>query len=129
MADGFTRMTLMECKLCKSLFDGRTYYGRHGICPKCMMELRSLYESVHNYLRDNEPTTFNSKAIAEAIKASSEGIDALVDLGLLERDIQTYVGIKSKRQELAGKFMNELGRMIDRKKTRSYGGTIYRRDL
>ena len=129
MADGLSRIILRECRLCKSPFDGRTPYGRHGICPKCMMKLRGLYDSVHNYLRDHDLTTFSSKLIADEIKADPEEIDALLELGLLERDIQTYVGIKSKRQELAGKFQNELGRMIDRKKTRSYGGTIYIRDL
>ncbi|MBQ9388624.1 MAG: hypothetical protein IJR27_02090 [Synergistaceae bacterium] len=121
-------MALRECKVCKSLYDDRTYIGTTEICHNCRMRLEGTYARLHNYLRDSEPQKkINLERLAENTGTTAAEMKIILELGWLERDIQTYSGTVSDRQALAEEFADELGKMIDRKKVRTYGGKIYGR--
>ena len=59
---------------------------------------------------------------------TTQEVQALVELGYIERDLQTYgKNKKSSRQHLADQFNNELEKMKHEGVT-TYGGIVYSRD-
>jgi len=69
---------------------------------------------VRGYLRDNPKTGFNVENVAEALEVDIRDIQALADMGYLDRD----VGIQDdpetlKRQKLAQEFESSLKQMKD----------------
>ncbi|MBR1657330.1 MAG: hypothetical protein IJ697_02555 [Synergistaceae bacterium] len=121
-------MALRECKVCKSLYDDETYAGTTEICHSCRMRLEGTYGRIHNYLRDREPQKkIYIERLAEDTGTTAAEMKIILELGWLERDIQTYSGTISERQALAEEFSRELDKMIERKKAGTYGGKIYAR--
>ena len=116
-------MPLMECRLCKKIF---TEGGRNNICPQCIRRLGDLYSAVHKYMRDNEDREFDVDKLADEMEISPLDVQALVDLGYIERDIGLYGKRETARSKLAHAFGNELEKM-SRNKITTYGGEIYAR--
>ncbi len=117
-------MPIVRCKLCGNLFNSE----RRKYCPNCIRRLDELYGRVHEYMRDNDDENFDMYTLADDMEISTADVQALVELGYIERDIQTYgKNKKSDRQKLAEEFNDELERMRQNKIT-TYGGVIYSRD-
>ncbi|MBQ7215991.1 MAG: hypothetical protein IJS39_08390 [Synergistaceae bacterium] len=116
-------MPLTKCRLCGKIYtDG----GRDNVCPICLRRLGDLYAEVHEYMRDNEDEEFDVYKLAEAMEVSTVDIQALVDLGYLERDLGLYGTRETERKKLAQAFTAELDKM-HRNKLTTYGGDIYSR--
>ena len=112
-------MPLTKCRLCGKIFtDG----GRDNVCPLCLRSAR-----VHEYMRDNEDEEFDVYKLAEALNVSTVDIQALVDLGYIERDLAMYGKNETDRSKLAEAFSAEIDKM-NRNKLTTYGGDIYARD-
>ena len=121
-------MALRECKVCKTLYNDETYAGTTEICHDCRMRLEGTYSRLHNYLRDHAPQKkIDVQRMAEDTETTAAEMKIILELGWLERDIQTYTRTVSERQLLAEEFKRELGKMIERKKAMTYGGKIYNR--
>ena len=117
-------MPLTKCRLCGKIFtDG----GRDNVCPLCLRRLGDLYGEVHEYMRDNEDEDFDVYKLAEALNVSTADIQALVDLGYIERDLALYGKNETDRSKLAEAFSAEIDKM-NRNKLTTYGGDIYARD-
>ena len=117
-------MPLMKCRLCGKIFtDG----GRDKVCPLCLRRLGDLYAKVHEYIRDNEDEDFDVHSLADALDVSTVDIQALVDLGYIERDLTLYGARETDRSRLAQAFNAEIDKM-SRNKFTTYGGDIYARD-
>ena len=117
-------MPLKKCRLCEKIF---TEGGRDNVCPLCLRRLEELYAEVHEYMRDNEDEDFDVYKLAEAMEVSTVDIQALVDLGYIERDLGLYGTRETERSKLAQAFSREIDKMSRRKLT-TYGGDIYSRD-
>ena len=79
-------------------------------------------------MRDNEDEDFDIYTLAEAMEITTQEVQALVELGYIERDLQTYgKKKKSDRQKLAEEFSGELEKMKKEGIT-TYGGIVYSRD-
>ena len=118
-------MGLVRCRLCGLLYEAG---GRNQrICRNCLQRLEELYGRVHEYMRDNEDEDFDIYTLADALDISTADVQALVDLGYIERDLQTYgKNKKGTREELAEKINGELEKM--KRPPTTYGGVIYSRD-
>ena len=121
-------MALRECKVCKTLYDDETNIGTTEICHSCRMRLEGTYGRIHSYLKDNAPHThIDIGRLAAETGTTPAEMQIIFELGWLERDIQTYSGTRSERQELAEEFARELRKMIEEhKKARAYGGAHHR---
>jgi len=120
-------MALFRCRLCGELKESGSMPPRHKICKSCRHRLDDLYGRVHEYMRDNEDEKFDIYELGEAMDISTADIQALVDLGYIERDLQTYgQGRTTDRERLAAEFNEELKKI--KQTPTSYGGTIYSRD-
>lgn len=117
-------MSLRECKVCKTLYDDETFIGTTEICHNCRMRLEGTYGRIHNYIREHRSIDI-AKIIYETRTTPAE-MEIILELGWLERDIQTYTGTISERQKLAKEFEEELAKMIERKESHTYGGANYR---
>ena len=117
-------MALRECKVCKSLYDDETYIGTTEICHNCRMRLEGTYGRIYNYIRDRGEINVHDLArLAEETGTTPAEMEIIIDLGWLERDIQTYSTTISDRQKLAKEFAAELKKMIEEhKKIRTYDG-------
>ena len=114
----------MKCRLCGKIY---TNGGRDNVCPICLRRLGDLYGEVHEYMRDNEDEEFDVYKLAESLGVSTADIQALVDLGYIERDLAMYGKNETDRTKLAQAFSAELDKM-NRNKLTTYGGDIYARD-
>ena len=85
-----------------------------------------LYAVVHEYLRDNEDEDFDVYHLADAMDVSPVDIQALIDLGYLERDLGLYGKHETARSRLAHAFTNEIDKMR-RNKLTTFGGQVYAR--
>ena len=117
-------MPLMKCRLCGKIY---TNGGRDNVCPICLRRLGDLYGEVHEYMRDNEDEEFDVYKLAESLGVSTADIQALVDLGYIERDLAMYGKNETDRTKLAQAFSAEIDKM-NRNKLTTYGGDIYARD-
>ena len=113
-------MSLRECKVCKTLYDDETFIGTTEICHSCRMRLESTYGRIHNHIREHR--SIDIARIMDDTGTTPAEMEIILELGWLERDIQTYTGTVSERQKLAREFEEELAKMIDRKKMPTYGG-------
>ncbi len=118
-------MALTECRLCRRLYNG---FEGQRICGECMRRLESIYGHVHEYMRDNKDKDFDLETLADEMGISPVDIQALVDLGYIERDLQTY-GREKKgtRQKLAEAISGEVEK-LKRNNITTYGGVIYARE-
>ncbi len=74
---------LVTCKLCGRLFSAT----RGKICVTCLDELDDLYPKVREFLRDHSKETFNLEQIADGMDLDIRYVQALVDLGYLDRGV------------------------------------------
>lgn len=122
-------MALRECKVCKTLYDDETYIGTTEICHDCRMRLEGTYGRIHDHIRNRKKIDLHDiQRLAEETGTSPAEMQIILELGWLERDIQTYGGSVSERQKLAEVFAHELQKMIEEhKQIYTYGGKIYSR--
>ena len=116
---------LTECKLCR-----RIYNGLEGqrICGDCIRRLESIYGRVHEYMRDNQDKNFDLDMLADEMEISPVDIQALVDLGYIERDMQTYSRDKTGTRQKLAEALNVEVEKLKRNNITTYGGMIYARD-
>ena len=101
-------MALITCRLCRKIFTavgGRT-------CPDCKKRLDELYKKVRDFLRDNSKLKFNVDALSESLGADIRDVQALVDMGYLDRDFKANLSDEdSSRQRLALELEQSLNKM------------------
>lgn len=122
-------MPLITCRLCRKIFTaagGRT-------CNECKQRLDDLYARVRDYLRDHDKEEFNVDTLATVLEADIRDIQALVDLGYLERDLPDLTASnESERQRLLNELQKSLSDMkaeaakTQRKGPVTYGQELYR---
>lgn len=115
---------MKRCRLCGNLYRSFSENDKR-ICKRCRHRLEDIYGRVHEYLRDNEDEDFDIYKLGEAMDISTADIQALVDLGYLERDLKTYGNKATEREKLAAEFNDELEKM--KKAPVTYGGEKYAR--
>ncbi|MDR1376600.1 MAG: hypothetical protein LBJ22_03735 [Synergistaceae bacterium] len=77
-----------------------------------MNRLDELYPKVRQYLRDNPKVDFNIETLAEEMEADVRDVQALVDMGYLDRDTDRRVDSETaNRQKLAKEFEDSLKQM------------------
>lgn len=117
-------MPLNECKLCRKIYNG---FEGQKICPACVRRLEEIYGRVHEYMRDNADKDFDIDTLADEMEISPIDVQALVDLGYIERDLQTYSrDKKGSRQKLAEAINGEVEKL--KRNITTYGGVIYSRE-
>ncbi len=117
-------MALTECRLCKKLYNG---FEGQRICGNCVRRLEDIYGHVHEYMRDNQNRDFDLDTLADEMNISPLEIQALVDLGYIERDLQTYSrDKKGTRQKLAEAINAEVEKL--KRNITTYGGVLYSRE-
>ncbi len=103
-------MPLLSCKLCGKIFTsagGRT-------CPACLQRLDELYPRVRDFLRDNPKLQFNVETLSAELEVEIRDIQALVDMGYLDRDLARSTNSQeASKQKLAQEFENSLKQMKD----------------
>ena len=101
-------MALVTCSLCRKIFTaagGRT-------CPACKKRLDELYLKVRDYLRDNPKLEMNVDTLSEAMNADIREVQALVDMGYLDRDFGEALPIgEASRQKLVMELEKSLNEM------------------
>ncbi|MBQ2616044.1 MAG: hypothetical protein IJG51_11240 [Synergistaceae bacterium] len=118
-------MALIECKLCRRIYNG---FEGQRVCGECIRRLEEIYGHVHEYMRDNQDRDFDLETLADEMEISPVDIQALVDLGYIERDLQTYSrDKKGTRQKLAEAINNEVEK-LKRNNITTYGGVVYARE-
>ena len=117
-------MALTECRLCRRIYNG---FEGQRICGDCIRRLEDIYGRVHEYMRDNQDRDFDLETLADEMEISPVDIQALVDLGYIERDLQTYSrNKKGSRQKLAEAINAEVEKL--RRNITTYGGVVDARD-
>ena len=120
-------MALRECKVCKSLYDDETYIGTTEICHNCRMRLEGTYGRIHNYIRDRKKIdVYDIARLAEETGTTPAEMEIILELGWMERDIQTYTDTVTERRKLAKEFAEELAKMVEHHKATTYGGVHQR---
>ena len=117
-------MALRECKVCKSLYDDETFIGTTEICHNCRMRLEGTYARIHSYIRETKD--INIARMMEETRTTPAEMEIILELGWMERDIQTYTGTVTERQKLAKEFAEELAKMAERRKATTYEGVHQR---
>lgn len=102
-------MALITCKLCGKIF---TAVGART-CPDCLKRLDDLYPTVREYLRNNPKSSLNVESLATEIDVDVRDVQALVDMGYLDRDMDrsSLTSGESDRQKLAREFEQSLNQM------------------
>jgi hypothetical protein len=98
-----------------------------------LSRLDELYPKVRQYLRDNPKVDFNIETLSEEMEADVRDVQALVDMGYLDRDTSRRVDSeRANREKLAKEFEESLKQMKDvsaaregAKNTASYGQHRY----
>ena len=117
-------MALTECRLCRRIYNG---FEGQRTCGDCIRRLEEIYGRVHEYMRDNQDRDFDLETLADEMEISPVDVQALVDLGYIERDLQTYSrDKKGSRQKLAEAINAEAEKL--RRNITTYGGVVYARD-
>ena len=117
-------MALTECRLCRRIYNG---FEGQRICGDCIRRLEEIYCRVHEYMRDNQDRDFDLETLADEMDISPVDVQAHVDLGYIERDLQTYSrDKKGSRQKLAEAINAEAEKL--RRNITTYGGVVYARD-
>ena len=117
-------MALVECKLCRRIYNG---VEGQRICGNCIRRLAEIYGHVHEYMRDNQDKNFDLETLADEMDISPVDIQALVDLGYIERDLQTYIKDKKGSRQKLAEAINAEAEKLKRNIT-TYGGVLYARE-
>ena len=116
------------CKVCGKVFNGGSMPGSKKVCPECRAKLEAMYSELHDYIRScNGDVYFDPAYLAEATGISVGNVKLLIDMGYLERDIQTWSSTPSERSVQAKKFEREIDRLVQERKNTTYGGKVYKR--
>ena len=104
-------MALLTCKLCVKIFTstgGRT-------CAACISRIDELYPAVREFLRDRPKLEFNVEEVADAMEVDIRYVQALVDMGYLDRESAGGAANdeEKSRQKLAKELENSLKQMKD----------------
>ena len=78
-------------------------------------------------MRDNQNRDFDLDTLADDMDISPVDIQALVDLGYIERDMQTYSREKKGSRQKLAEAINAEAEKLKRNIT-TYGGVVYERD-
>ena len=120
-------MPLVSCRRCGKAFIGIDK-GRGNLCTDCYRHLESVYGRAHEYLRDHPNERFDVHKLSYDCDLNSYDVQILVEIGWLERDIQTYTSSAEARKQQAEAFQREVDRLKEKNQLRTYGGQIYARD-
>ena len=118
-------MALIECKLCRRIYNG---FEGQRVCGDCIRRLEEIYGHVHEYMRDNQDRDFDLETLADEMEISPVDIQALVDLGYIERDLQTYSRDKKGTRQKLAEAINEEVEKLKRNNITTYGGVVYARE-
>jgi hypothetical protein len=111
-SEGGIFMALLTCKLCGKIFTstgGRT-------CAACVSRIDELYPVVREFLRDHPKVEFNVEEVADAMDVDIRFVQALVDMGYLDRGTVGGASANDEeksRQKLAKEFESSLQQMKD----------------
>jgi hypothetical protein len=79
-----------------------------------LSRIDDLYPKVRDYLRDNPKIDFNVETLSEELDADIRDIQALVDMGYLDRDVDRRTDrATTNRQKLVKEFEDSLKQMKD----------------
>ena len=118
-------MPLIECKLCRRIYNG---FEGQRVCGDCIRRLEEIYGHVHEYMRDNQDRDFDLETLADEMEISPVDIQALVDLGYIERDLQTYSRDKKGTRQKLAEAINVEVEKLKRNNITTYGGVVYARE-
>lgn len=125
---GEDQMNLVTCRLCGRLFSA----ARGKICSTCLDELDDLYPKVREFLRDHSKEAFNVEGIAEGMDLDIRQVQALVELGYLDRSLGVDGAAdedRRRKEDLARQLQASLDSSISSKpqesSVRSYGQERY----
>ena len=118
-------MPLIECKLCRRIYNG---FEGQRVCGDCIRRLEEIYGHVHEYMRDNQDKNFDLETLADEMDISPVDIQALVDLGYIERDMQTYSRDKKGTRQKLAEAINVEVEKLKRNNITTYGGVVYARE-
>ena len=114
--------------MCGKVFNGASMPSSRKICPECLTKLEAMYSELHDYIRRcNGDVLFDPAYLAEATGISIENVKLLIDMGYLERDIQTWSSTPSERSLQAKKFEREIDQIVQERRNTTYGGKVYKR--
>lgn len=116
-------MPLTECKMCRRVYNG---FEGQKICSLCRQRLENIYGRVHEFMRDNQNRDFDLDTLADEMDISPVDIQALVDLGYIERDMQTYSRDKKGTRQKLAEAINAEAEKLKRNIT-TYGGELFAR--
>ncbi len=121
-------MNLITCKLCGRLFSA----NRGKMCSTCLDDLDDLYPKVREFLRDHSKEAFNVEGIAEGMDIDIRQVQALVELGYLDRDVGNDGGgdeDRRRKEELARQLQASLDSSLSSRPSesavRTYGQERY----
>ena len=58
-------MALIECKLCRRIYNG---FEGQRVCGECIRRLEEIYGHVHEYMRDNQDRDFDLETLADEME-------------------------------------------------------------
>ncbi len=118
-------MSLIACKSCGKVFDSET--SKRDFCIDCLRRLENIYSKIHEFIKNSSEKNFEIDYLSEAVDVDPKDIQKLIELGYIERDIQTYGRDLSDRQKLALEFEQAIEKLNEKIRITTYGGKIYKR--
>ena len=121
-------MNLITCKLCGRLFSA----ARGKICITCLDEVDSMYPKVREYLRDHSQESFNLERISEDMGFDIRYVQALLELGYLDRGLPGEFPTEDEKQrkqllvsELQASLNSSAAERQDKISSKMYGQQRY----
>ncbi|OPZ41018.1 MAG: hypothetical protein BWY99_00182 [Synergistetes bacterium ADurb.BinA166] len=124
-------MALKPCKICGRLYDS----ARGKYCPQCLQEIDELYPKVREYIRDQKGAEYSVDSLSEEMEIDILRVQALVDLGYLDRNTMGNAGALDEEQRKKEMLAQMLKKSLsatekdrpqeEQKKHRTYGQEIY----
>jgi hypothetical protein len=124
-------LALKPCKICGRLYDS----ARGKYCPQCLQEIDELYPKVREYIRDQKGAEYSVDSLSEEMEIDILRVQALVDLGYLDRNTMGNAGALDEEQRKKEMLAQMLKKSLsatekdrpqeEQKKHRTYGQEIY----
>ncbi|MDI9389418.1 MAG: hypothetical protein QM441_09335 [Synergistota bacterium] len=122
---------MKPCKICGRLYDS----ARGKYCPQCLQEIDELYPKVREYIRDQKGAEYSVDSLSEEMEIDILRVQALVDLGYLDRNTMGNAGALDEEQRKKEMLAQMLKKSLsatekdrpqeEQKKHRTYGQEIY----
>jgi len=115
-------VNLETCRLCGRLFST----NRGKICTTCLDEIDGLYPKVREFLRDHSKENFNVEQIADGMDLDIRFVQALVELGYLDRGVGADPEAeeeKRRKESLARQLQASLENSASAKASETMGKT------